>query len=231
MKQLIVICTIVLLFAGSASTQPRIEIVEGMHLELGDVYRGDAIEKKVTVRNTGPEALVIDRVDAACGCTGTLLSEKTIPPGKTGTLLIKFDSKNFSGKVHKTVTVVSNAANTPQATIMFTANVVEDLTIAPTYFWFRDAMVGTAANATITIKNGSTQPLKLTGFRSEMEGFNLKLPEKPIEPGQSVDVIAELRPKTVQPVLHNGVYLMTSSLKQPEVYIQIFGNVKEFRFD
>jgi hypothetical protein len=91
--------------------------------------------------------------------------------------------------------------------------------------------VGLLSTASITIRNEGKENLEITGFRSQLAGFSLNLPAKKIEPGKSVDIVAVFTPKNAMPVLSDGVFVNTSNPRQPEIYIPIYGNVKEFRFE
>ena len=152
-------------------------------------------------------------------------------PGDTTSLLITFNSKNFSGEVHKSLTVNSNAVDAPRTMIEFTATVIEDLTFSPMQFYFKDAEEGRKSTATIKVKNGSNKGLLITGYRTQLENFVLKYPPKAIPPGEAIEITAEFTPKKGMPVLSDGVFINTSSQSQSEVYIYIFGNVKAFRFE
>lgn len=217
--------------AAAAQAQPSLEIVDGTKIEFGSVSRGTVAERKVTLRNTGSDTLVISRVDASCGCTGTLMSDQRIPPGGTGSLRISFNSRNFSGPVHKTVSVHSNTFDGKVAVIEFTANVVEEIVLEPPTFWFRDARVGTVSTSTIQIRNQSRTVLKLTGVKTQLEGFTVRLPSEAIEPGKSAQIVAEYKPAAARQILSDGVFITTSSASQPQLYVQIYGNVKEFKFE
>ena len=227
----IVFGVMVLSLCGLAATgQPKLVVESGTKLDLGTIIRGKVVEKKVILKNGGDQPLFLGRVNASCGCTGTLVSSDTIAPGKTGTLLITFNSKNFSGPVHKTVTINSNSANEPRTVIEFSAIINAEVTVTPVQFWFRDAEVGRASVSSITVQNTGKADLSLTGFSTELEGFSLKLPSKPVRPGQTVQVEAEYVPKKARNVLSDSVILKTDNPHQPEVYIYIYGSVKEFKF-
>jgi len=210
--------------------QPRLEVVGGTKLDFGEISRGKKIDHTVTLKNIGSQTLVLGKVEASCGCTGALMSDTNIEPGKTGTMVISFNSQNFSGPVHKTVTVNSNDAEAPRTVIEFRGNVFQEVTLEPQHFWFKDAEVGRTNIATIVVKNSGKQKLEVTGFRTQLEGFTLKLPPDPIEPGGSTNIIAQYTPKESKKVLSDGVFIKTSSPAQPEMYVQIYGVVKEFIF-
>jgi hypothetical protein len=226
--------TSLVLFAGIVNLgygQPRLQVVEGTKLDLGSVNRGTVVEKKVSLMNTGSDTLILGKVEASCGCTGTLVSRDRIAPGESGTILITFNSRNFNGPVHKTIAVNSNSVDAPRTTIEFTATVIEEVSLSQSQFWFREAEVGRTSFATITVTNNSKQKLGLSIAKVELAGFSLRLPEKPIEPGASAELVAEFTPKTATRILSSVVSLKTTSTAQPELFIQVFGSVKEFKFE
>jgi len=220
----------IVLCASALLAQPKIEIVGGTKLSFGDIYRGKKVERTVVVKNIGSETLELGKIDVSCGCTGTVASQKSIAPGKTGEVLITFNSANFSGKIHKTVTINSNAAGAAQTMIEFEGNVIQDIAVTPPQFFFQNAEVGRSSWSKITITNNSKLPITLTGYESEAKGFSLALPKAPIKPGESIEVSAELKAAAAVQVLNNSVTIKTSSKNEPDLFVRIFGSVKEFKF-
>lgn len=209
--------------------QPKIQIAGGNKFDFGNIHRGQKVERKVVVKNTGNELLELGRVDVSCGCTGTVVTNGSIPPGKTGEVLITFNSTNFIGKIHKTVTVNSNAPAGPTV-VEFEGNVIQEIAIDPQQFWFKDAEVGRMNSSKITLTNNSPEPVTLTSYLSSCHGFSLTLPKEPIKPGGSVELVATLKAEAASQVLNESVSIKTSSKNEPEVYVRIFGSVKEFKF-
>ena len=211
--------------------QAKLQVLEGTKFDLGSISRGAVVEKKITLRNTGNDTLVLGTVEASCGCTGTVVSKDRIPAGATGTLLITFNSKNFTGPVHKTLTVNSNAADEPRTVIEFTASVVEEIVVTPAQVWFKDAEVGRPSTVIVTVKNQGKEKLELRGYRTQLSGFTLKVPSEPVISGKTIQLVAEFTPAKPIPVLADGVFLKTSNPLQPEIFIPIYGNAKEFKFE
>jgi hypothetical protein len=174
--------------------------------------------------------LVIGRVAASCGCTGTVVSEDHIPPGKSGTLLITFNSRNFSGPIHKTVTVNSNSAGGPETLIEFTGTVFEEVLLIPSQLLFREAEVGRVSSQTVTVKNNGKENLLLTGFQTQLAGLTAILPSTSIAPNDSAQIVVEFKPSLVQSMLTDLLHISTSSKAQPDVTIYVYGNTKEFKF-
>lgn len=63
------------------------------------------------ITNTGDKPLIIENVEASCGCTTPKKPEKPILPGKSDVIEVSFKAKpGQTGDQHKTVTVTANTA-------------------------------------------------------------------------------------------------------------------------
>jgi hypothetical protein len=189
------------------------------------------VDHHLTLKNTGTEALHLGPIEASCGCTGAIASSENLLPGDTGSLAITFNSKNFTGQVRKTVTVRTNPATTPPLLIEFTATIIDEITCTPQQFWFKDAEVGKKSRLVITVTNNGKEPLRLTGWRSQLAGFTIILPSAPIDTGKSAEVVAELTPEKAAPMISEAVFLTTSNPRRPELYLAVYGNAREFKFE
>ena len=230
MKKLVVLLGMVVLAGGSAVAQPKLVVDGGSSFALDTLMAGVVAEHKVVVRNTGSEPLEIEKVEAACGCTGTMVSTQTIPPGGAGDLLVTFNSKNFSGSVHKSVTIYSNDPDKGSERVDFTAYVVQEVQVSESRFVFKDAVVGERSTVEVTLTNNSKQTLELKGYETSLEGLTLQYPPT-VNPGQSVELVAEFVPNEAKRALSSNLKLTTSSESKPEVLFYVFGSVKEWKFE
>lgn len=64
-------------------------------------------------KNTGNAPLVINRVQASCGCTTPTWTKEPILPGKTGEITASYNPANRPGSFIKTISVFSNANTAP----------------------------------------------------------------------------------------------------------------------
>ena len=213
--------------AGRAMAQPAIEASEGAHFSLGTISKGDVISHVVTLRNTGKDTLRVSHVDVSCGCTGSMLSSDRIAPGSSGTLSITFNSRNFKGPIHKTVTVNSNAANQPAMVIEFDGTVAEDIGVSPDYIWFQHARVGEPSENPLTVKNEGTTPFTLTGFETDVDGVSAVFPPAPIPPGGSATVTVRYTPPKAVQIISGKLSLSTSHPHQKELVIGVYGSTNE----
>lgn len=62
--------------------------------------------------NTGKEPLILSDVRSSCGCTVPKWPREPILPGQADTIKVRYDTKRL-GIINKTITVTSNAQNSP----------------------------------------------------------------------------------------------------------------------
>jgi hypothetical protein len=110
--------------AAKSAKGPVITFEKKTH-DFGDIYQGDKVQETYKFTNTGNEPLIITNVQVTCGCTAPKWPRDPIMPGGKGEITIAFNSAGKSGKQSKTVTIVSNAANTDGGQISFTTNIVD----------------------------------------------------------------------------------------------------------
>jgi hypothetical protein len=214
-----IMCSAVLL------AQPKITVVGGASFDFGNVFKGEKVERKLTIKNTGNQTLVIDRVQASCGCTATLLSEKEVKPGKTSTLSVGFDSKNFSGVVHKNVHIYSNDVENSSLEVKFTATVLQVLETNPAYFYFPSGKVDSAMTTKVTVKNSGDKVVDILGVSSDDPVASFTLGKKKLQPGESTEIFATYRPSRTGYV-SKDVVIKTSHPKQPELAVKLITNVQ-----
>lgn len=109
--------TILLMFAWaglSAQTQkPSMSFEKKTH-DFGKIKEAEGeVNTKFKFRNVGKQPVIIGKVRASCGCTSPTWSKKPIPPGTTGFIKAAFNPKNRPGRFNKSITVYSNAIESP----------------------------------------------------------------------------------------------------------------------
>ena len=89
---------------------------------------GEVVTRKVTVRNSGNEELVIEAVSTSCGCTQPTLEPMAIPPDENGTLRIVFGSEahgeELTGALMRQVFIASNDPAQPEAVLELGPNIL-----------------------------------------------------------------------------------------------------------
>lgn len=79
--------------------------------DFGKVKEGKDATHTFTFRNTGDAPIIIGDVNADCGCTTPTFSRTPVAPGKSGTIVVKYDTKGRVGPFVKSIYILSNATN------------------------------------------------------------------------------------------------------------------------
>lgn len=92
-------------------------------IDFGNVEEGKIVLAKVLFQNNGSGVLTINDIKSTCDCAAALLSSKKLEPGETGTLRIELDTANRSGKLTRTITLLTNDPSEPRQVITLFANI------------------------------------------------------------------------------------------------------------
>ena len=86
--------------------------------DFGTITQGEKVSHSFKFKNTGSTDLLIISAQGSCGCTVPSYPKEPIAPGKESNVDVVFDSDGKSGKVEKTVTLLTNCVpNTNVLTI------------------------------------------------------------------------------------------------------------------
>ena len=101
---------------------PEISFDKTVH-DYGTIFVGGDGHCEYEFTNTGKEPLILSSVRSSCGCTIPSWPREPILPGKKETIKVKYDT-NRMGPINKSVTVLSNAKNTP-IVLRMTGNIIK----------------------------------------------------------------------------------------------------------
>jgi hypothetical protein len=95
--------------AQEPAKAPQIS-VEPASFDFGKALPAKTLEKQFSIRNFGDADLVIEQITTTCGCTAALLDDgqKVIAPGSSGQLRVRLETRDYSGRVVRSVLVRSN---------------------------------------------------------------------------------------------------------------------------
>lgn len=128
--KLLGILGLVFLFLGCQGNN-KVEVGEkttmtvNLVYDAGKVIKGEIINAKFVIKNTGDIPLVIGEVKGSCSCTVAEKPEKNILPGEEGVIKAYVTTETaHPGKINKSVSIVANTE--PSRTeVIVTAEVVE----------------------------------------------------------------------------------------------------------
>ena len=86
--------------------------VESETYDYGTILQGSDPYGFFNIVNSGTAPLIFSNCKGSCGCTVPDCDKAPIMPGDTTTVKVKYDT-NRVGPINKSVTITSNALNTP----------------------------------------------------------------------------------------------------------------------
>ena len=86
-------------------------------------------ECEFVFKNTGTVPLTIENAKGSCGCTVPEWPKTPIAPVDSASIKVKYDTKRI-GLINKSVTITSNASNSPNAVVRIKGEVLNPVTEA-----------------------------------------------------------------------------------------------------
>ncbi len=93
-------------------TSTAVITFESLEHDYGTINKDANGDCEFTYTNTGKEPLIITNCQGSCGCTVPKWTTEPVLPGKKGTIKVHY-ATNRIGQFEKTITVTSNANNSP----------------------------------------------------------------------------------------------------------------------
>jgi hypothetical protein len=99
--------------------------------DFGTIRQGDKVEYEFVFENTGNEPLIISQAQGSCGCTVPEYPKNPMKKGEKGVIKVTFDSAGKMGWQDKTITLTTNAPDSPK--VLHIKGTIEqvDINIAP----------------------------------------------------------------------------------------------------
>ena len=117
---------LIVLFAITCKGQPKMQFDEKHH-DFGDQKIEQKLKHTFTFKNIGTSTLIIEKVKAGWGCTGTLLSSEEIPAGGSGEIEVTLKTGKRTKKLRKTISIYTNNPDKKNKIVRITvsANVID----------------------------------------------------------------------------------------------------------
>ena len=100
----------------SLQAAPKLEVRQV--LEKSSVITGEELRGIIYIKNSGDEPLKIRGVSSSCGCTTLRLKQRIVLPEKEVELRFVVDTRGKLGLIEKTITLHTNAADSPHIETM-----------------------------------------------------------------------------------------------------------------
>lgn len=113
--------TCILFLSSFVKVFPQI-VFEPGSWEFENVVQGEIITENVTVRNDSPREVTVSLI-STCDCVVIIPDEMVLAPGEASTAAIRFDTRDDTGNVDKTMIVRTTLPDLPKALYRITGNV------------------------------------------------------------------------------------------------------------
>lgn len=201
---------------------PRLTVPESLH-SFGQIYRGEKVQHRFLLKDAGEAELEIRKVRPSCGCTAAEPSQKTIPPGGEAYVEVTFDSKNFVGKVTKTVMVDTNDPSEPTHTLTLEADIVEELVAKPPRLALGQIKQKEGLNSKVEIKSPTGLNFEVYGAQSSSRALGVTSVEKQADGTYAISL--EVKKDSPTGRFGGDLVVRTSSQRQPVISIPFIGEV------
>jgi hypothetical protein len=119
---LTVLTSLIILGCLQAQKQP---VKDPYFWDFGQVTAGQVLEHVFTIRNNSSNALIINRLQTSCGCTGSVISRDHIPAGESAEIKVTFNTKGYSGLSQQFVYVHTDDTQNPIIKLTIQAQVTK----------------------------------------------------------------------------------------------------------
>lgn len=115
--------------ATAKSDSPVMKFVEE-EFSFGTIKQGDKVEHAFEFVNMGNQPLIISEAHGSCGCTVPEFPKQPLKKGEKGVIKVTFNSAGKQGMQDKTITITSNASDSPK--VLHVKGNVEAVVVTPT---------------------------------------------------------------------------------------------------
>lgn len=193
-------------------------------LGFGNQSVGSSASQNVTLTNTGNSSVTVSQITTSG--TGFSLSAISLPvtlsAGQTASFSVAF-APAAGGSVSGTVSVVSNATNSPATISLSGAGVKPLISVTPSSVSFGNVTVGVTNTQTITVQNPGTGILTVSQASMTGTGYSLSGLTTPlsIAPGGSSSFNVGFAPAAARSF--SGSITLTNNATNPALSIPLSG--------
>ncbi len=193
-------------------------------LNFGSILVGSSASLNATLSNTGTGSVTVSQLTASgSGFTASGLTlPLTLSAGQTATFAAKFNSTAV-GAFTGSVSVASNATNSPAAISLSASGVQPQISVVPTSVGFGNVTVNLTNTQTVTVRNPGTAALTLSQANVTGTGFaksGITLPVT-IAAGGSTAFTVSFTPTTASTTA--GTLALVSNAPTPSLSVMLSG--------
>lgn len=205
----------------SSDQNPEI-FFDNPDFNFGKIFKGEKVKHIYKFENRGKSILEISKVKSSCGCTAAILTDKNVPPGKTGEIKATFNSGSYRGNVKKNITVTSNDPNSPTYRLSISGEIIEEISAKPHNINFGSISINEETDKTVTITSLTEPGFNIKKITSSKPFVNASIAEQN-EAGYNINVALKGNHQIGR--FSGNIHMETDSPRQPKVTIPFFGEI------
>jgi uncharacterized cupredoxin-like copper-binding protein len=213
--------------AAVAFAAPELSVVEGNY-NFGTIPQGKKVPHNFVIRNSGDAPLLIKEVNVSCGCTAAKPSSSSVAPGRSAEIQVVFDSTSFTGKVQKSVSLVTNAGKAPNYTFNMEGTIVEALQVAPRQLSLGALKSGAAKQVNVTVTNpreGSSFRILSVSLTSNTLQVKSSIKKSELKPGETGTIELAFTAKPDARIISGYLHIMTDCAQKKEIIIPVYASL------
>lgn len=211
--------------SGTVKAQPAPSLVfeEAQH-DFGKMGENQTVKHTFKFKNEGDATLVIGDIKTTCGCTGTLLSQREIPPGGEGFVEVSYHSGTIGGQRRKSVFVKSNDPQHASVKLDIMADVIVPVEVKPRMlYWVAERNEKSMRTIELLYNPDLKVDIQKIEISSPAFSASYRPEDKPDVKGYAIDIdydgslpIGNIQEKVV---------ILTDNQKYPKIEVGLRGKV------
>ena len=192
-------------------------------IDFGTVKRGQKLTAVFQFKNAGQGPLTIQGIQAACDCTTPdAVKGKIYAPGDRGSIEVVFDTKDYTGRVTKAVTVITNERSMPDRTLTIAATVNSEINATPPLADFGEVVLNQSPEQTIRVKGNMKSELRIDKIRFNQDYFDVNYRK------DAQDFIITVKLKSNVPIgfLKDTIWVKNNSSALPDMPIPVRATIR-----
>ncbi|MCP4217350.1 MAG: DUF1573 domain-containing protein [bacterium] len=190
MKKATLIILFISLLTFSAMANAKMEF-QKTTVDFGEADSGKIIDLEFKFKNSGNVPLIIKNLSTSCGCTATKLEKKEYQPGEEGSIPVKFNTRGYTGKVTKSITITTNDEANRYTRLKITGKLIlkdfATIKLNPERIDFKKVAKGERIAKKINLKNEGTIDLRLIEVSHSPE-IMVEFDRKLVKPGDDFEI-------------------------------------------
>ena len=205
--------------------EPKIEFGSPV-FNFGRVKSGELVKHNFVFTNTGSATLQIFEVKPGCGCTTAGAWDKSVEPGKTGTIPLQFNSTGFGGQVAKSATITCDDPIRSNVVVQISGTVWKPIDITPQMAMFNiNAEAPTNETKVLKVVSNLEEPVTLSDLKCNNGSFKAELKE--VKPGKEFELLVTAVPPFSNATVFSTITFKSSSTNAPNLNVSAYAMVQQ----